>query len=183
MVKFVILIYNYSKGEGTMRLVKLWEADVKKAYELQNSFEENENGFCNSAYGFSFDEFKDYVIKKENYSKGIGLPNGHVPDSVYILVNDEDEYVGIFNLRHCLNEALAKGAGHIGYGIRDIYRKEGYATKGLSLIIEEAWKIIPEDEIYLSVNKNNPASLRVQIKNGAILHHEDDEEYYTRIKK
>ena len=70
----------------------------------------------------------------------------------------------------------------------DIYRKvredergKGYATCGLALAVEEARSIIPEDEVYLSCNRNNPASLRVMLKNGAYIHHEDDEEYYTRI--
>ena len=36
-------------------------------------------------------------------------------------------------------------------------------------------------EAYLSVNKDNPASLQVQLNNGAYIHHEDDKEYYTRI--
>ena len=40
-----------------------------------------------------------------------------------------------------------------------------------------------EDELYLSVNKSNPASLRVQLHNGAYIHHEDDEHYYTRIPR
>jgi hypothetical protein len=43
--------------------------------------------------------------------------------------------------------------------------------------------MIKEDEIYMSVHKDNPASLRVQIKNGAYVHHEDEKEFYTRIKK
>ena len=34
-------------------------------------------------------------------------------------------------------------------------------------MIEEAKRIISDDEIYMSVNKNNLASLRVQEKNGA----------------
>ena len=41
---------------------------------------------------------------------------------------------------------------------------------------------VDEDEAYLSVNKNNPASLKVQQNNGAYIHHENDEEYFTRIK-
>ena len=33
------------------------------------------------------------------------------------------------------------------------------------------------------VHKDNPASLRVQMKNGAYIHHEDERESYTRIKR
>lgn len=166
-----------------MKLIKLWDADLNKAYELQNSFEANENGFTNSAVGYSLEEFKEYVMKKEGYSKGIGLLDGYVPETTFILVNEDNQYVGIFNLRHYLTETLANGAGHIGYGIKKEYRNNGYASMGLKMMIEIASKTIVEDEIYLSVHKDNPASLHVQMKNGAYIHHEDDNEYYTRIKK
>ena len=88
---------------------------------------------------------------------------------------------GLFRVRHYLNDALRSGGGHIGYGIRDQYRGRGYATKGLALTIEKARDLVAEDELYLSVHKDNPASLRVQEKNGAYIHHSDEKEYYTRI--
>lgn len=88
----------------------------------------------------------------------------------------------MFKLRHYLNEHLINGAGHIGYGTRKGYQGKGYATKGLALMIEEAKKVIKEDEIYLSVHKDNLSSLKVQQNNGAYIDHEDDVEYYTRIK-
>lgn len=75
------------------------------------------------------------------------MPEGHVPDTVYVLEDDSEGYVGIVKLRHRLNDALRQGAGHIGYGIR----------------------------------KDNPASLKVQLRNGARVDHESGEEYFTRI--
>lgn len=106
---------------------------------------------------------------------------GHVPDTVYVLEDDSEGYVEIVKLRHRLNDALRQGAGHIGYGIRKEYRGRGYATAALSLALDEARKIVPEDEIYLSVRKDNPASLKVQLRNGARVDHESGEEYFTRI--
>lgn len=38
-----------------MKLIKLWDADLQKAYELQNTFDKNEHGFVNNAYGLSFE--------------------------------------------------------------------------------------------------------------------------------
>ena len=106
-----------------------------------------------------------------------------MPDTVYVLENDDGDYVGLVNLRHRLNDALRQGAGHIGYGIRKEYRGRGYATAALALALKEAWKIVPEEEIYLSVHKDNPASLKVQLRNGARVDHEDGVEYYTRIPR
>ena len=83
-------------------------------------------------------------------------------------------------MRHYLNDALRSGGGHIGYGILEKYRGRGYATKCLELTIEKARELVAEDELYLSVHKDNPASLRVQEKNGAYIQHLDEKEYYTR---
>ena len=165
-----------------MKLIKIWEADIIKLYELQSSFEKDENGFMNNAYGFTLEQYKEYVETKKYHSMGLRLYEGWVPDTAYVL-EDNGIYVGLFNLRHYLTDALANGAGHIGYGISSKYRNQGYASKGLALVIEEAKKIIPEDEIYISVHKDNPASLKVQLKNGAVIHHEDEQSYYTRVKK
>lgn len=163
-----------------MKLIKLWEADIEKAYELQMSFDKEDNGFVNAAYGLSFEEYKDYVVKRHNYSLGIDLIEGHVPDTVFVL-EDKGNYVGLFNLRHYLNDFLRNGAGHLGYCISKNYRHQGYATKGLGLLLEEAKKLGIE-EAYLSVNKNNPYSLKAQLNNGAYIDHEDEDHYYTRIK-
>ena len=107
------------------------------------------------------------------------MPEGFVPDTTYVLV-DEGKYVGVFNLRHCLNDFLREGPGHIGYCISKIYRGKGYATEGLKLALEKA-REIGISEAYLSVNKDNPASLKVQQNNGAYIHHENDKEFFTRI--
>ena len=163
-----------------MKLIKLWEADFDRAYEFQNTFVQDENGFINAAYGFSREEFQEYVKLRKQNSEGVNLPEGFVPDTVYLL-ETEGEYVGIFNIRHRLTEGLIHGAGHIGYGISPKYRGKGYAAKGLEMLLEIARKIVPEEEIYLSVHKDNLASLNVQKKNGAYIHHENEAEYFTRI--
>ena len=46
-----------------------------------------------------------------------------------------------------------------------------------------AKEIVPEEEIYLRVNKNNPASLCVQLHNGGYIEGEDEDKYYVRIRK
>lgn len=156
--------------------------DVDKEYLFITNLPVNENGFTNSYHGISKEEFCTKIIYQIiNHSEGKDLPAGYVPETCYFLW-DDDCIVGLFRIRHFLNDFLKSGAGHIGYGIHKDYRGRGYATKGLALAIEEAKKIIPEDEIHMSVNINNIASLRVQEKNGAYIHHSDEREHYTRIK-
>lgn len=90
--------------------------------------------------------------------------------------------MGIFNLRHRLNDRLREGAGHIGYGIAPEYRGRGYATAGLRMILVTALAEYGIKEAYLSVNKDNPASLAVQRHLGARIDHDNDTEYFTRIR-
>ena len=56
-----------------------------------------------------------------------------------------------------------------------------YGTEGLRLTLEEARHIVPEEEFYLRVNRDNPASLRVMMKNGGRIAAEDEAKYYVRI--
>lgn len=156
--------------------------DWEKEYEAIMQQPENENGFENKYYNVSREEFKNNIIQELiNHSKGIDLPDGYVPDTYYFLWDDQ-EIVGLFKIRHYLNDFLASGPGHIGYAVLPKYRGKGYATKGLALAINECKKIIPEDEIYLSVHKDNPSSLKVQEKNGAYIVAETEKEFLTRIK-
>ena len=158
-----------------------WE-DIEQEYLFTTEQPADENGFTNPNAGVLREDFEKVVLPRFiNHSKGIDLPEGYVPCTEFFL-QDDDEIVGLFRIRHELNDFLREGAGHIGYGIKKEHRGKGYATKGLALTIEKAREIIKEDEIYMSVHKDNPASLQVQLKNGAYIHHEDDKEYYTRIK-
>ena len=110
------------------------------------------------------------------------MPDWFVPETYYYLW-DGDCIVGEFRIRHCLTEALRSGAGHIGYSIRKESRGKGYGTAGLKLTIQIAREIVPEDEIYLRVKKDNIASQKVMLNNGAYFAYEDEEHYFMRIRK
>ena len=156
--------------------------DVEKEYQYIVSVPADENGFINDFYNAPRKNFETAVLQPLIcQGQGMDLPEGYVPQTHYLLW-DDDIIVGWFRLRHYLCPSLINGAGHIGYSIREGFRGKGYATTGLRLMVEKAAKIIPENEIYLRVNKNNPASLRVMLKNGGYIHHEDQYQYYVRIK-
>ena len=163
-------------------LKKINFEDVEEEYKAIKSMPAQENGFENKYHDVTKEEFINEVIPKLlKNSEGLDLPDGYVPDT-YFFLWDDDKIVGLFKIRHYLNDFLRKGAGHIGYGILPEYRGKGYAKKGLVLTIEKCKEIIKEDEIYLSVHKDNPASLRVQLGCGAFIVGETEEEYLTRIK-
>ncbi len=158
------------------------KTDIEKEYIFVRVIPADENGFINDYPNISRADFDDALDTLIANSCGERLPDGYVPATTYFLWHDDD-IVGEFQLRQHLCESLTEGAGHIGYYIAPKHRGKGFATEGLRLIIEEAKRIIPEDEIYLRVRKSNPASLKVMQKNGGYIHHEDDESYFVRIKK
>lgn len=156
--------------------------DIEKEYLFVREIPFDENGFTNQWHGCSRESFDEVVRKRIAYSKGEELPEGYVPESFFYLWK-EDEIVGEFRIRHFLCESLREGAGHIGYFIGKEYRGCGYATEGLRLTLEKARGIVPEEEIYLRVNKDNPASLAVMLKNGGRIDHEGERVYYVRVAK
>lgn len=157
--------------------------DAEKEFLFVREIPAEENSFTNEWKHISRRDFENITIKEMIASaEGRNLPEGFVPET-YLFLWDDDEIVGQFRIRHYLCESLRTGSGHIGYFIKKEFRGKGFAKEGLRLALEMARKIIPEDEIYLRVNKDNPASLRVMLHNGGYISYEDEHKYYVRIKK
>ena len=98
--------------------------------------------------------------------------DGWVPDSVFFLLDDTtDRLLGAVDIRHYLNDALLKDGGHIGDGIRPSERRKGYATKMISLALDECRKL-GIDRVLIVCNKENIGSAKSIIRNGGILENE-----------
>ena len=155
--------------------------DLEKEWLFVRDMPPDENGLINEWHGVSREDFAVKALPQMiRFAEGEGLPEGYVPET-FLFLWDSDEIVGQFRIRHYLCESLRTGAGHIGYFIGKKYRGRGYGTEGLRLTLEEAAKIVPESEFYLRVNRDNPASLRVMLKNGGRIAAEDETKYYVRI--
>ena len=156
--------------------------DIEKEHLFVRDIPADENGFINDYPDINREDFDSALDCLIANSIGEQLPDGYVPATTYFLWNDDD-IVGEFQLRHHLCESLICGAGHIGYSIKRNERGKGYGTAGLKLTILEAKKIVPEDEIYLRVNKDNIASQKVMLKNGGKIVGEDEGHFFVRIPK
>lgn len=166
-----------------MELRKINTRDIKAQWAWTTALPADENGLTNPYHGVSFDEYEKKVLPELiSHEHPAGMPAWFVPESYYYLW-DGDELVGEFRIRHHLTEALRNGSGHIGYGIRRDKRGRGYGTEGLRLTLQIARQIVPEDEIFLRVNRDNVASQKVMLKNGAYLADEDEAHLYMRIGK
>ena len=157
--------------------------DLEAEWRFVRDMPEDENGLTNAWHGVSREEFASVALPRAlAWAKGEALPEGIVPETQFYLWAD-GEIVGQFRLRHCLNEALRRGAGHVGYYVAPPFRGRGYATEGLRLTLEKAFAVVPEEEIYLRLLRSNRASLRVMEKNGGRVAGEDEEHLYVRIPK
>ncbi len=166
-----------------MELRKINIQDAFAQWEYTTALPADENGLTNPYYGVTYDEYVTKVLPELiSYEQPVHMPDWFVPETYYYLW-DGDRLIGEFRIRHYLTDALRSGAGHIGYSIRKDERGNGYGTAGLKLTIEIARDIVPEDEIFLRVNKDNIASQKVMLKNGARVAGEDDEHYFMRIPK
>lgn len=149
--------------------------DGEKELKFLRDFPTEENGFqnpCKEEFLSDITSFKKWLENRTNISKGIDLPEGRVPETIYWIMKD-DNIVGIGRLRHYLNEKLLQHGGNIGYGISTLYRGMGIGKKALSLLIEESKKY-DLDKVLLTVDEGNMASRKIIESNFGVLDRIDD---------
>ncbi len=119
-------------------------------------------------------DFAKYLEKKvlKPYDPTPKLrPDGNyyanVPETPYWLI-DEGKFIGLFLLRTELNGFLRYVGGNVGYGIAPKYRRRGYATKGLGLLIDEARKV-GVSKLLIAAMDDNIGSWKAIEKNGGVL--------------
>ncbi|MBA4336838.1 GNAT family N-acetyltransferase [bacterium] len=116
------------------------------------------------------ENFDKFIEEIKDYSKGVNLKAGFVPESTFWLV-EADEYIGRLSIRHELNENLLKTGGHIGYDIRPSKRGMGYGKEILHLGLEKA-KELGLKKILVTCSVWNPASKKIIEANGGIFENE-----------
>ncbi|MDH3660942.1 MAG: GNAT family N-acetyltransferase [Alphaproteobacteria bacterium] len=116
----------------------------------------------------TFDEFFAELTKKTG---NIVLSNGtlirRVPSDVYWLV-DGATFIGESGVRYRLNDWLLKIGGHVGYGIRPAFRRQGYGK----LILKLALDILRDHGIkraLVTCYDHNVGSAKIIEANGGVL--------------
>lgn len=144
---------------------KLNEVDVLEFYE---DFYINDKNYQSVAGMFPGFDYTKWLQRVSEYHQGI-VNEGHVPSSTYLVYNKADDLVGVFTLRHRLNDYLSvNGLGHVGYAVRPKFRLCGYATnilrRGLDFCVEKGL-----NEVEVGCFESNVGSIKVIENNGGRL--------------
>lgn len=77
---------------------------------------------------------------------------------------------------------MLKFGGHIGYGVRPSERRKGYASKMLRMALDKC-KAMGIDQVLITCNKDNAASVKTIIANGGIYENELAEDNGNVVKR
>ena len=117
----------------------------------------------------SFDAWYQAVL--DNASEET-VREGLVPASTFLAVDkNSGRLVGFLEIRHRLNDHLLRLGGHIGYSVRPTERRKGYATEMLALALEKC-RELGLARVLITCDRQNTASSRTMLKNGAVLENE-----------
>lgn len=159
-----------------INLRKLSRNDGIEIFNMLKGIKSVENSYTNPTFNMSFNEFQEWLIQQEQWDKGLMLPEGYVPQTIYWLFDNETP-VGMGKIRHRLTPASRVTGGNIGYAISSFYRGKGYGKIILGLLLQEAKKMGIE-EILITVDKGNYPSQNVCIRNGGRLLSENEERWF-----
>ena len=109
----------------------------------------------------------EYLEILGNESTGTNLKEGRVP-ATFLIAENDGNLVGRTSIRHELNDFLFNFGGHIGYGVRPSYRRQGFATE----ILRQSLALINGlgvTEVLVTCAEDNVGSIKVIESQGGIL--------------
>lgn len=138
----------------------------------QAHFDAGEQGIHGSGGLYRAANYADWLAKITNALTA--SRTGWVNCSTFFAVVD-GEIVGTLQIRHALNEALARVGGHIGYGVAPAHRRRGYATAMLTQALPMC-RALGLTRVLITCDKSNAASARTAMRCGGALEDEIIEE-------
>ncbi|MFZ2149607.1 MAG: GNAT family N-acetyltransferase [Minisyncoccia bacterium] len=113
---------------------------------------------------YSLKDFSSYNKKAVEKRKGINIPKGKVPSTLYWAVVG-NKVVGRLSLRHRLWKEAS--ASHIGYAVKTSERRKGYGTEMLRLGLLQAKKLGIK-KVVMGCREDNVGSKKIIEANGGI---------------
>lgn len=172
-------------------LVAPKEEYKKQAEEYIQEFREHNSEVNGASMLDAFlenDDYGEWLLKIATHGKGF-VEEGYVQADTYFAVRERDnKIIGTINIRHIFNGDLAdEGWSHIGYAVRPMERRKGYATEILRLGLTKCAELGLR-KVLITCGKNNIASAKTILNNGGVYIDEITEEdgiterYWIAIK-
>lgn len=128
--------------------------------ELLKDLGDGENGFMGTPVHSGKTTLEEYLQQCRDMPDPTKLRPGLVPQTVFWVLNDASEAIGIVRLRHYLNDKLHVHGGHIGYYIRRNQRGKGYGKQMLALALDELRKLGGKRAL-ITTDPDNLPSIRI----------------------
>ena len=140
--------------------------------DYKREFIENGDSMDGTAGLRNAETFEEWYSTFCDNLKEDTVREGLVPATTYMAIStDAGRLIGMIDIRHRLNEYLLNFGGHIGYSVRKSERQQGYATEMLELALIECVKLKIK-KVLITCDKENVASVKTMINNGAKLENE-----------
>lgn len=170
--------------EETLFLLRPDESSIAQYEDYRREFLESGDSMDGTGPMRRIESGRDWLAHVRSYESPDTLPAGKVLATQYLLVRESDgKLLGMLQLRHYLNDYLARIAGHIGYSVRPSERRKGYAKRMLAMALDEAKKL-GLDRVMISCAVDNEGSRRTILANGGVFHStvwdEEDQETLER---
>ncbi|MGH4120361.1 GNAT family N-acetyltransferase [Clostridium sp.] len=140
-----------------MRLLRPSIEYKHQVLEYKNDFMVNGDNLAGTSYLDKYDIYEEWM-KFVSDNEQESTKHTEVTASVFLAIREEDnKLIGMINIRHTLNDYLYNYGGHIGYSVRKIERKKGYAKEMLKIALEECRKLGMK-KVLLTCDADNIAS-------------------------
>lgn len=123
-------------------------------------------------------EFKKWLEELSEEEDATKLPETFSPQAVYIVLNEEEQIIGMLNLRWKEVPILLEFGGMIGYSIRPSQRGNGYSNYMLKEALKEYFKVTGKERILITCKGINIPSKKAIEKNGGVY----ESTYYNEIE-
>ncbi|MGC6770278.1 GNAT family N-acetyltransferase [Enterococcus sp. LJL128] len=135
--------------------------DFRAAFIKSNDTMNGSNGLRNAE---TIEEWIETLVQLKE-----GAHDTLVPSDTFLAVRKQDnQLIGMIDVRHYLNDYLKKYGGHIGYCIFPEERKKGYGKEMLALILDYC-RTKSYEELLIICEESNLGSIAVIKANGGKL--------------